>query len=175
VKRLLSAFACLACTLAAAVPAAGAAAATPLDEAKLRVLSCDLSAPRSLESGKAVDWLNRSAQKTAREGGQRLAGPIELGKACLKNVTLSAGPGAVMIQGEICNARLEDFTDALAAAGTRLRKDVETKMPGVVLGDVTENRQYLITEGMTDMLTGQAVPISGRYAFACGASEGNGR
>jgi hypothetical protein len=175
VKRLLSALICLACTLPVAVMAAPAAVAMSLDEAKLRVLSCDVSAPSSPESGKAVDWLNRSARKTPREGGQRLAGPIELGKACLKNVTLSAGPGAVVIQGEICNARLEDFTDALAAAGTRLRKDVETKMPGVVLGEVTEERQYLITEGMIDMETGQAVPISGRYAFACGASEGSAR
>lgn len=154
----------------ALVAAGGSAVAASLDEEKLRVLSCDMTEPVRPERHKAVAWLNQSAEKLPRDAGQRLAGPIQLGKACLRNVTVTAGPGALMIQGEICSASLDDFTDALAAAGIRLGKDVAARMPGAVLGMAGEKQQYMITKGMIDMQTGNLVPTSSPYAFMCGVA-----
>ncbi|QNA89484.1 hypothetical protein G4G28_15235 [Massilia sp. Dwa41.01b] len=101
-----------------------------------------------------------------------MSGPVTLGKACLKNVSMMGGFGAMVIQGEICNARLEEFTDALAAAGIRLGKDVKTRMPGVVLGRAGADGQYLITKGLIDVRNGKAIPTTTPYAFTCSLASG---
>jgi len=109
------------------------AAASP-DDAKLRFLSCDMPNPAPKAYKEAVDWFNATAEPLARDQSQRIAGPVTLGKACLRNVTVAGGFGVAMIEGDICNERLEDFSAALAGAGIALDKDPDAGMPGVVLG-----------------------------------------
>ena len=162
------------CTAACVLPAAAqppVSAAATLDQEKLRLLSCDTSAAGAGRQ-RAVQWLNQSAQALPGDAGQRLAGPIRLGKACLAKVTIGGSFGVMMIQGEICNASLDEFTDALAAAGIRLGKDVGAKMPGAVLAGTSGEGQYLVTRGMIDMRTGKTVPTSAPYAFTCMAKAG---
>lgn len=156
----------LACVLAGAC---GIAAAAP-DDDKLRLLSCDM--PGAAGRKAAVDWFNATAQTLERDAGHRIAGPIRLGKACLQDVTLAGGFGVVMVQGDICNTRLEDFTDALAAAGTALGTEGEAGRPEVVLGMRGANRSYQVTRGRMDPRSGKIQPGPTPYAFTCMAAEG---
>ena len=153
------------CALVCALALAGAASGAAPDQDKFRLLSCDTA------SAKAGDWLNQSAPANA-EDAQIIAGPVTLGKACVKNVSVVASFGVLMVQGQICNARLEEFTDALAAIGTTLNKDVKDKAPGVVMGKEEGRRAYFITDRLVDMKTGKPVPMDGKYAFICTVSEG---
>jgi hypothetical protein len=150
-----------------AVPASGAS----LDAEKLKALSCDTNGASSAEQRAAMDWLNGLAGESSKKG----AAPITLGKACVKNVTVMAGPGMLMVQGEICNAQLSEFTDALATVGTKLGKDSKVSFPGIVLSSLGEKRQYLITTGKIDMETGKTLPSSTPYSFQCGLASGNGQ
>lgn len=152
------------------LPAAPAHAS--LDEEKLRLLSCEGAGASQADRGKASDWLNKTAQVLPKDQGLRLDGPVTLGRACLTNLRIMGSFGVMVIQGEICNTRLDDFTDALASAGIRLGKDVETKMPGVVLGRKGKEGQYLLTRGLVDIQTGRAIPTTSPYAFTCTASGG---
>ena len=162
----------LACAVAAASAAAcGTAGAASLDEEKLRLLSCD-PGTSDAQRQRATQWLMQSAQALPRDAGQRLAGPVQLGKACLANVTVAAAFGAIVVQGEICNDSLDEFTDALGAVGIRLDPDVAPKMPGTVLGRTSGEDRYAITRGMLDMRTGKTVPASTPYAFMCTARLG---
>ena len=156
----------LACMLAGAC---GMAAASP-DDDKLRLLSCDM--PSAAGRKEAVDWFNATAQILERDAGHRIAGPIRLGKACLQDVTVAGGFGLVMVQGDICNTRLEDFTDALAAAGTPLGTEAEASRPEVVLGMQSANRGYQVSRGRMDPRTGKFQPGATPYAFTCMAAEG---
>jgi hypothetical protein len=163
-RRLLISLACMACTL----PADAA-----LDANKLRLLSCDRSGAAGAARTEALAWLNASSETLPGDAGQRLVGPVRLGGACLQNVTVAGSFGVIVIQGEICNADLDEFTDALAAAGTRLDKDVAgKKMPGTVLGMADKERRYMVTRGMIDMRSGSVVPTSMAYAFTCTAAAG---
>jgi hypothetical protein len=117
------------------------------------------------------DWLNQSPPGNV-DGEKIIAGPVPLGKACVKNVSVVASFGVLMVQGQICNARLEEFTDALAAIGTTLNKDVKGKAPGVVMGKEEGKRAYFITDRLIDMKTRKPVPMDGNYAFICTVSEG---
>jgi len=153
----------LACVLACA----GAAHAASLDEEKLRMLSCEKGAA----SAKVAAWL---AQFNAggQDDGLSIPGPLMLGKACLRHVSVTGSFGVQVVQGEICNARLDEFTDALAAAGTRLGKQIARKAPGFVLGMEEGDRSYVIADRLVDMKTGKPVPMDGKYAFTCTVSEG---
>lgn len=161
----------MACTLPAAAQPAGSASRhhdLALDTGKLRLLSCDRSGAAGAAHAEALAWLNQSMATLPGDAGQRLAGPVRLGKACLQNVTVSGSFGVMVIQGEICNTGLDEFTDALAAAGTRLGEDFAgKKMPGTVLGMAGKGRQYMVTRGMIDMRSGKVVPTSTPYAFTC--------
>lgn len=171
---MLTLAACTAACTAYALPAAAqppVSATATLDQEKLRLLSCDTSAAGPGRQ-RAVQWLNQSAQALPGDAGQRLAGPIRLGKACLAKVTVGGSFGVMTIQGEICNASLDEFTDALAAAGIRLGRDVGAKMPGTVLAGTSGEGQYLVTRGMIDIRTGKTVPTSAPYAFTCMAKAG---
>lgn len=160
----------LACVLGTACAIAGAAE-VPLDTEKLRLLACDM--PAMSPAGKAAtEWFNGAAQALPDDGGLRLAGPVELGKACMKNVTMSGSFGVVFVQGEICNARLDDFIGALAGAGVRLEQASEARMPEMVLSMEGEERHYMVTRGMPDMRTGKVTPASTPYAFTCIAKVG---
>ena len=77
-----------------------------------------------------------------------------------------------MIQGDICNARLEDFSAALAGAGIALDKEPRADMPGVVLGKVGKEMQYLVTEGRMDPTSGKIAPGATRFSFTCMAAFG---
>jgi len=147
------------------------AAASP-DEDKLRLLSCEMPSTAPAAHKDAVDWFNRTAKQLARDQGHRIAGPVTLGKACLSNITAAGGFGAVMIEGDICNERLEDFGAALAGAGIALDKDPNAGMPGVVLGRKGKELQYLVTEGRMDPTTGKVAPGATRYSFICTAAFG---
>lgn len=147
------------------------AAASP-DDARLRFLSCDMPNPAPEAYKEAVDWFNQTAEVLARDEGQRIAGPVTLGKACLRNVTVAGGFGVAMIGGDICNKRLDDFTTALAGAGIALDKDPDAGIPGVVLGKVGKEMQYLVTEGRMDPMTGKVAPGATRYSFTCMAAFG---
>lgn len=157
-----------------------AIAAASLDTEKLRLLSCDppqaastFSAPTA-EQEKATAWLNALAVVLPQDGGLLVAGPVKLGKACMKNITISGGFGVMMIQGEICNARLDDFTDTLAAAGTVLEKNTDEEHPEIVVAKKNAKWAYYITRGLVDLSTGKPVPVpkSAPYAFMCSASGG---
>lgn len=163
--QLWMALACLACV------AGNPAMAAPLDDAKLRLLSCDIDSAARADQEKAVAWLNQFAGSEP-ENGIAVPGPLQLGQACLRNVRVTGSYGVQLIQGEICNGRLEEFTGALAAIGIKLGKDVDGKVPGIVLGKVGAGRQYFITKGMLDMRTGKAVPMAGPNAFICTAGTG---
>lgn len=168
-RRLLISLACMACTLSAATLAADAA----LDANKLRLLSCDRSGAAGAARTEALAWLNASSETLPADAGQRLAGPVRLGNACLQNVTVAGSFGVIVIQGEICNADQDEFTDALAAAGTRLDKDVAGKeMPGTMLGMADKERRYMVTRGMIDIRSGSVVPTSMPYAFTCTEAAG---
>jgi len=169
-RPLLTLITCAAPILSAAAQPPVSSAPT-LDQDKLRLLSCDTSAGGAGRQ-RAVQWLNGTAETLPRDAGQRLAGPVRLGKACLANVTVAGGFGVTMIQGEICNDSLGEFTEALAAAGTPLGKDVDTKMPGAVLAMASGQRRYMVTKGMIDMRTGKTIPTSAPYAFTCTAQAG---
>jgi len=160
----------LACALAAAC---NMAAASP-DQDKLRLLSCDM--PSAAGRKAAVDWFNATAQTLERDAGHRIAGPVTLGKACLQNVSVAGSFGVVMVEGDICNSRLEDFTDALAAAGTALgdasAMDADARMPEAVLAMRSASRGYQITRGRMDLKTSKVGPGATPYAFACMAAEG---
>jgi len=147
------------------------AAASP-DEDKLRLLSCEMPSTAPAAHKDAVDWFNRTAKQLARDQGHRIAGPVTLGKACLSNITVSGGFGVAMIEGDICNKRLEDFSAALAGAGIALDKDPDAGMPGVVLGKVGKEMQYLVTEGRMDLRTGKMVTGATPYSFTCMAAFG---
>jgi hypothetical protein len=164
----------MACTLpAAAQPAVSADRYHTSALDKLRLLSCDRSGAAGAARTEAVAWLNASSETLPGDAGQRLAGPVRLGKACLQNVTVSGSFGVMVIQGEICNTGLDEFTDALAAAGTRLGQDFAgKKMPGTVLGMADKGRRYMVTDGMIDIRSGRAVPTSTPYAFTCSAVAG---
>ncbi|KQQ96975.1 hypothetical protein ASF77_03115 [Massilia sp. Leaf139] len=150
---------------------AGAAEAPP-DTDKLRLLACDMPAMSPAGGKAATEWFNVAAQALPGDGGLRLAGPVELGKACMKNVTMSGGFGVVFVQGEICNTRLDDFTDTLAGAGVRLEKASDARMPEMMLSMEGEERHYMVTRGMPDMRTGKVTPASTPYAFTCIAKVG---
>jgi len=45
-------------------------------------------------------------------------------------------------------------------------------MPGVVLGKVSKEMQYLVTEGRMDPMTGKVAPGATRYSFICMAAFG---
>lgn len=156
---------------ALACVAASSAAAAPLDDAKLRLLSCDMASATRADQEQAVAWLNQFAGAEP-ENGIAVPGTLQLGQACLRNVSVTGSYGVQVIQGEICNSRLEEFTDALAALGSKLGKDVDGKLPGIVLGKVSAGRQYFITKGRFDMRTGKAVAMAGPYAFTCTAGTG---
>lgn len=162
----------LACVLAAGC---GVATATP-DDDKLRLLSCDTPNAERAARKAALDWFNVTAETLARDAGQRIAGPVTLGKACLRNVTVAGGFGAMMVHGDICNTRLEDFTEALAAAGTTLDEASATTgpkaLPGAVLGKMDMTRRYLVTKGRVDLRTGKVEPGTTPYAFTCTAVQG---
>lgn len=147
------------------------AAASP-DEDKLRLLSCEMPSTAPAAHKVAVDWFNRTAEPLARDQGHRIAGPVTLGKACLSNITAAGGFGVVMIEGDICNERLEDFSAALAGAGIALDKDPDSGMPGVVLGKVDKEMQYVVMEGRMDPKTGKVAPGATRYSFICTAAFG---
>jgi len=117
------------------------AAASP-DEDKLRLLSCEMPSTAPAAHEDVADWFNRTAEPLARDQGQRIAGPVTLGQACLSNVTVAGGFGVAMIEGDICNERLGDFSAALAGAGIPLDKDPDAGMPGVVLGRKGKEMQY---------------------------------
>lgn len=160
----------LACAaLLMAMPAHGAS----LDAEKFKALSCDTDGASSAEQKAAMDWLNGLVGESTKKGVQ--AAPITLGKACVKNVTVMAGPGMLMVQGDICNAQLSEFTDALAAVGTKVGKDAKVSFPGVVMSSLGDKRQYLITSGKIDMETGKTLPSSTKYSFQCGVASGNGQ
>ena len=156
----------LACVLAATC---GMAAASP-DQERLRLLSCDL--PSATGGKAAIDWFNATAEALSQDRGHRIAGPITLGKACLQNVDIAGAFGVVMVEGDICNARLDDFTEALAAAGTTLGKDVEEGQPEMVLGMRGADRGYLVTRGRFDSRTGKMGPGTTPYSFSCMAAQG---
>jgi len=147
------------------------AAASP-DDARLRFLSCDMPNPAPEAYKEVIDWFNATAEPLARDQGQRIAGPVTLGKACLRNVTVAGGFGVAMIEGDICNERLEDFSAALAGAGIPVDKDPDAGMPGVVLGRKGKELQYLVTEGRMDPMTGKVAPGATRYSFICMAAFG---
>lgn len=153
--------------LLCALALAGTAGAASVDEDKFRLLSCvtDKVTPKALE------WFNQVAQ-TQAEDGKALAGPLKLGKACLKNVSVNAGFGALVVQGEICNGSLDEFTGALAGVGISVGKFTDSKIPGVVLGRGDERSSYLVTDRLIDMKTGKTLPLSGKYAFTCFVNEG---
>ena len=165
---------------------AGAAHAAS-DEDKLRLLSCANmaetvaetvagtvadGAPATGAPSGAADWLNRTAEALPKDEGLRLAGPVVLGKACLRKLRIMGSFGAMVTQGEICNARLEEFTGALAAIGILLDSKVQTRLPGVVLGRAGPQGQYLISKGLVDMRNGEKVPTTAPYAFTCTAVSG---
>jgi len=156
----------LAC--AAALSGAAGAATPPVtsDEAKFRLLSCETGAL----STKVVDWLNQFTTPQQDEG-QLIPGPLTLGKACVKNVRVVAAFGAMVVQGEICNARLGDFTDALAGIGVKLGKEANRNLPGALLQMQESERTYMITDRPIDMRTGKPVPFKGKYAFNCTVRE----
>ena len=147
------------------------AAASP-DEDKLRLLSCEMPSAVPAAHKEAVDWFNHTAETLARDEGQRIAGPVMLGKACLRNVTVAGGFGVAMIQGDICNERLDDFTAALAGVGIALDKNPDARMPAAVLGKVGKEMQYLVTQGRMDPVTGKIVAGATPYSFTCMAAFG---
>ena len=161
----------LACLIGGACGIAGAAG-VPLETDKLRLLACDMPAMSPAGGKAAVEWFNGSAQALPGDRGQRLAGPVKLGEACMKNVTLSGSFGVVFVQGEICNDRLDDFTATLAGAGVRLEKTSDQKMPEMVLSMQGEERHFMVTRGMPDLRTGKVMPGSTPYAFTCIAKVG---
>ena len=120
------------------------AAASP-DQDKLRLLFCEMSSTASAAHKDAVDWFNRTAEPLARGQGHRIAGPVTLGKACLRNVT---------------------------AAGIALYKDPDVGRPEVVLGKLGKDMRYLVTEGRMDEMTGKVAPGATRYSFTCMAAYG---
>ncbi|MEW6023802.1 MAG: hypothetical protein AB1807_16850 [Pseudomonadota bacterium] len=158
----------LTCALAGAC---GMAAASP-DQDKLRLLSCAMPNAAPTAHKETVDWFNQTAEPLARDEGHRIAGPVTLGKACLRNVTVAGGFGVAMMQGDICNERLEDFSAALASAGIALGKDALDDTPGVVLSKVGKEMQYLVTEGRMDPVTGKVTPGATPYSFTCLAAFG---
>ena len=161
-RPLLAAILAAACNMVAASP----------DEDKLRLLSCATPNEARDAHKQAVDWFNRTAATLGRDAGQRIAGPVTLGKACLQNIVIAGGFGAVMIQGDICNARLEDFTDTLATAGIVLDKDPDPRIPATVVGTVGKDGRYLVTEGRMDPRTGKVSPGATPYSFTCMAAFG---
>jgi hypothetical protein len=116
-----------------------------------------------------TEW-KQSGTPLPNDAGMRLPGPLEFGKACLKNVTVTGSFGVMLIQGEICNDRLGDFTDALTAIGIPVDKATPQQAPGAVLRSMSDKRQYVIRRGMIDMHTGKALATTSEYAFICSLS-----
>ena len=148
------------------------ASAGSLDDAKLALLSCLPEAGAASGAQEAANWLTRSADVLPNDAGLHLAGPLTLGKACLKNVTVTGSFGVMMAQGEICNERLRDFTDALSRIGIVVGKITSQQGPEAVAGSVTDKGRYMITKGMIDMTSGKTLPTSAAYAFMCGVAGG---
>ena len=143
------------------------ASAASLDEDKLALLSCAPTANAAHGAQDAATWLNQSGTPLPNDAGMHLAGPLEFGKACLKNVTVTGSFGVILIQGEICSERLADFTDALTAIGIPVGKVTPQQAPGAELGSMSDKRQYVIRRGLIDMRTGKTVPTASEYAFMC--------
>lgn len=153
--------------LVCALALAGAASGAAPDESKLRMLSCDKGAAQSQAM---VDWLDPFTS-AKQDDGYVIPGPLKLANACLKNVHLIGAFGVMMVQGEVCNAKLDEFTGALAAIGTKLGKQMPKKTPGFVMGMEEGDRSYVISDRMTDLATGEPVPMAGKYAFICTVRE----
>lgn len=98
------------------------AGAASLDTEKLRLLSCVVPTPSKAtpDQRAAMRWLY-SAGNTTDGMSFNVAGPVRLGKACLRHVKVSLG-ASWQVEGEVCNA-LDEFSAALGDAGVKLAED----------------------------------------------------
>ena len=130
---------------------------------RLRLLSCDAAGTSPAAQARASAWL-KQFEAPGNDNGFRIAGPLLLGKACLRNVTVTAAFGVQIVEGEICNGRLEEFTTALAAVGITLDKEAPDNARGAVLSKETTTRKYQISKGKIEPATA--------YTFGCSLTEG---
>lgn len=93
-----------------------------LDTEKLRLLSCVVPAPSTATADQraAMRWLY-AAGNTTDGMSFNVAGPLKLGKTCLRNLKVNLG-AAWKAEGEVCNP-IEEFSSALGEAGIVLTGD----------------------------------------------------
>lgn len=124
--------------------------AQTLDQEKLKLLSCAMPKSAPAESKQAHDWLKQVVKQSETRA---LAGPIRLGQACLANVKATASFGMVMVSGEICNPRTEDFSAALLAVGVKLEAKAVPGEPDALLTARKGDYAFTVLNGPMDAQT----------------------
>lgn len=101
----------------------GPATATSLDMEKLKLLSCVLVAPAEAQPNQraAMRWIY-AVSKSTDLIHFAIPGPVAIGKACLKNVSIVLGK-EWRVDGDICSERIEEFSAILGDIGVKLEQD----------------------------------------------------
>ena len=155
---------CLGLTLLTALAGCWSAShASALETEKLRLLSCAPKGADTPARREALAWRDALLASPDR-GAAVLAGPLQLGAACLKNVSLDqAGAGAA---GELCNAKPAVFAEALQEAGIVLAGGKAAQEKQALLFKEDDEMIYLLVEGVFGpMFSVTSEP--NRYSFFC--------
>ena len=123
------------------------ARAQTLDQEKLKLLSCNLPKTAPAESKQAHDWL-RQIVKQSESGA--VPGPFRLGQACLAKVKATASFGMLMVSGEICNPKTEEFSAALLAVGVKLEAKTIPGEPDALLTSRKGDYAFTVLNGPMD-------------------------
>jgi hypothetical protein len=166
--RLKTALPLVLCVACGAVAAADSA---DVEAQKLMSLSCLESQAENEASATARNWLNNLPQPHP-DKGLKLKGPYSVAGACVEDVTIAAAFGAMIVQGRICNARLEDFREALSKIGLRLDARERATPTDAVLAAKAKRLDYLVYEGVFSGEGPEVAAKAGTYSFLCARSEG---
>jgi hypothetical protein len=151
--------------------AVAAADSADVEAQKLILLSCLESQKENEASATARNWLNNLPQPHP-DKGLKLKGPYSVAGACVQDVTIAAAFGAMIAQGRICNARLEDFREALSKIGLRLEAHKRATPMDAVLAFKAKRLDYLVYEGVFFGEGPEVAAKAGTYSFLCARSEG---
>jgi hypothetical protein len=162
--------------------------AQDVEAGKLKFLSCNpFKNDPMASSTELTDWTKNFFLTNAKKStsGNDMTTPIEINEkflmngACLENIKIFLGPGAMVVQGEVCNPDLNDFRSALASVGIQLSSgsvfsgnELPPRISNRVIASSKDDtrrlyRSYFIVEGGLDFGKMEMKPIKNKYLFFC--------
>jgi hypothetical protein len=141
------------CTMAGAAPS--------LEQEKLKLLSCVTQGVDTPARRAALAW-HRALLQSADKGAKALSGPLWLGGACVKQVSLDVAGAA----GMLCEGKPEAFAAALKDAGVVLESGAEAAQKQALLFQDSQQHLYLLVEGVFGPMMSVS-PQPGTYSFFC--------